>query len=191
LLVVGQSIYGHWQIVLPGLVLILVLLAWAFSRPAGRRFLVDQFLRLPWLAEKSAEFRLARFYRAVSLLLASGIALPRAMAMVSGLLSPAQRLGLDRARIAVDEGKSLSTALVAAGLANVVAESLIKVGERSGQLAEMLERSARFQDDDFARWVDWASKLLEPVLMAVIGIIIGAVVVLMYLPIFDLAGSLQ
>jgi general secretion pathway protein F len=191
LLIAGQSIYGHWQIVLPGLVLILVLLAWAFSRPAGRRFLVDQFLRLPWLAEKSAEFRLARFYRAVSLLLASGIALPRAMAMVSGLLSPAQRLGLDRARIAVDEGKSLSTALVAAGLANVVAESLIKVGERSGQLAEMLERSARFQDDDFARWVDWASKLLEPVLMAVIGIIIGAVVVLMYLPIFDLAGSLQ
>jgi general secretion pathway protein F len=191
LLVVGQSIYGHWQIVLPGLVLILVLLAWAVSRPAGRRFLVDQFLRLPWLAEKSAEFRLARFYRAVSLLLASGIALPRAMAMVSGLLGPAQRLGLDRARIAVDEGKSLSTALVAAGLANVVTESLIKVGERSGQLAEMLERSARFQDDDFARWVDWASKLLEPVLMAVIGIVIGAVVVLMYLPIFDLAGSLQ
>jgi general secretion pathway protein F len=111
--------------------------------------------------------------------------------MVSGLLGPAQRLGLDRARIAVDEGKSLSTALVAAGLANVVAESLIKVGERSGQLAEMLERSARFQDDDFARWIDWASKLLEPVLMAVIGIVIGAVVVLMYLPIFDLAGSLQ
>jgi general secretion pathway protein F len=191
LLVVGQSIYGHWQIVLPGLVLILVLLAWAVSRPAGRRFLVDQFLRLPWLAEKSAEFRLARFYRAVSLLLASGIALPRAMAMVSGLLSPAQRLGLERARIAVDEGKSLSTALVAAGLANVVAESLIKVGERSGQLADMLERSARFQDEDFARWIDWASKLLEPVLMAVIGIVIGAVVVLMYLPIFDLAGSLQ
>jgi general secretion pathway protein F len=55
----------------------------------------------------------------------------------------------------------------------------------------MLERSARFQDDDFARWIDWASKLLEPVLMAVIGIVIGAVVVLMYLPIFDLAGSLQ
>jgi general secretion pathway protein F len=191
LLVVGQTIAGHWQWVLLGMVSILVLLGWAISRPTGRRFLVDQFLRLPWLAEKSAEFRLARFYRAVSLLLASGIALPRAMAMVSGLLGPAQRLGLDRARIAVDEGKSLSTALVAAGLANVVAESLIKVGERSGQLAEMLERSARFQDDDFARWIDWASKLLEPVLMAVIGIVIGAVVVLMYLPIFDLAGSLQ
>lgn len=59
-----------------------------------------------------------------------------------------------------------------------VAESLIKVGERSGQMAEMLERTARFADDDFARWIDWASRLLEPVLMTVIGLVIGTVVVL-------------
>ena len=72
-----------------------------------------------------------------------------------------------------------------------MAESLIKVGERSGQMAEMLERTARFQDEDFARWVDWASKLIEPILMTVMGVVIGAIVVLMYMPIFDLAGSLQ
>jgi general secretion pathway protein F len=72
-----------------------------------------------------------------------------------------------------------------------VADSLIKVGERSGQMAEMLERTARFHDEDFGRWVDWASRLLEPILMAVIGLVIGTVVVLMYMPIFELAGSLQ
>jgi general secretion pathway protein F len=72
-----------------------------------------------------------------------------------------------------------------------VAESLIKVGERSGQLADMLERTARFQDEDFARWVDWASRLLEPVLMTLIGLVIGTVVVLMYMPIFELAGNLR
>jgi len=65
------------------------------------------------------------------------------------------------------------------------------VGERSGQMAEMLERTARFHDEDFGRWVDWASRLLEPILMAVIGLVIGTVVVLMYMPIFELAGSLQ
>jgi len=54
----------------------------------------------------------------------------------------------------------------------------------------MLERAARFSDDQFARWVDWASRLLEPMLMVVIGVVIGGIVVLMYLPIFDLAGSL-
>ncbi len=119
-------------------------MGWGLSRPQGRRFALDQVLRLPWLAEKSAEFRLARFYRAVSLLLASGIALPRAMGMVTGLLSAAQRMRLAQARLAVEQGQSLSNALLAAGLASPVAESLIKVGERSGQLAEMLERTARF-----------------------------------------------
>jgi general secretion pathway protein F len=84
----------------------------------------------------------------------------------------------------------LSVALLGAGLASPVAESLIKVGERSGALADMLERTARFQDEDFTRWVDWASRLLEPVLMAVLGLVIGTVVVLMYMPIFELAGSL-
>jgi general secretion pathway protein F len=55
----------------------------------------------------------------------------------------------------------------------------------------MLERTARFQDDDFTRSVDWFSRLLEPMLMTAIGLVIGTVVVLMYMPIFDLAGSLQ
>jgi general secretion pathway protein F len=72
-----------------------------------------------------------------------------------------------------------------------VADSLIKVGERSGQMARMLERTAKFHDEEFSRWVDWASRLLEPLLMVAIGLVIGTVVVLLYVPIFELAGSLQ
>jgi len=94
-------------------------------------------------------------------------------------------------RQAIDQGQPLSQALRDHGLSGAVADSLIRVGERSGQMAEMLERTARFHDEDFSRWVDWASRLLEPVLMTVIGLIVGTVVVLMYMPIFDLAGSLQ
>ena len=111
--------------------------------------------------------------------------------MVTGLLSGAQQTRLIRCQRAVEQGQSLSVALVASSLAHPVAESLVRVGERSGQMAQMLERTAQFVDDDFARWVDWSSRLLEPVLMVVIGVVIGVVVVLMYLPIFDLAGSLQ
>jgi general secretion pathway protein F len=191
LLSVGKMIYAHWPLALGALVVSLSLLGWAISRPQGRTFLLNQALRLPWLAAKADEFRLARFYRAVSLLLAAGIALPRAMGMVTGLLSPAQRSRLAHGRVAVEQGRSLSEALIASNLASPVAESLIKVGERSGQLADMLERTARFQDEDFARWIDWASRLLEPILMTFIGVVIGTVVVLMYMPIFELAGSLQ
>lgn len=191
LLTFGKLIHHNWQIALGTVLAFLTLIVWAVSRPEGRTWLLSQVLRLPWIAAKANEFRLARFYRAVSLLLASGIALPRAMGMVTGLLSHGQQIRLAQSRIAVEQGQTLSAALLAAELASPVAESLIKVGERSGQMAEMLERTARFQDDDFARWVDWASRLLEPILMTVIGLVVGTVVVLMYMPIFELAGSLS
>ena len=187
----GKLIATHWQLAGTALVASILLAGWAASRAAGRAWVLEQIMRLPWLSTRADEFRLARFYRAVSLLLASGIALPRAMGMVPGLLGKRQQARLAQARAAVEQGLSLSSALVGAGLASPVAESLIKVGERSGQMAEMLERTARFADEDFARWVDWASRLLEPVLMLFIGLVIGTVVVLMYVPIFELAGSLQ
>jgi general secretion pathway protein F len=191
LLKAGHLIYRNWQLALGLLSAGLAALAYGLSQVRGRAWLLAQVLALPWLATRSAEFRLARFYRAVSLLLASGIALPRAMGMVGGLLGPGQQAALAECRLAIEQGQSLSMALAGAGLAGQVAESMLKVGERSGQMAEMLERVARFADDEFARWVEWASRLLEPVLMVVIGLVIGGVVVLMYLPIFDLAGSLR
>jgi general secretion pathway protein F len=79
----------------------------------------------------------------------------------------------------------------ACGLTTPVAMRMLRVGERGGNMAEMMERIAVFHDDDIARWIDWFTKLFEPLLMAFIGIVIGVVVVLMYLPIFELAGSLQ
>lgn len=191
LLAFGKAINSHWTLTLGGVVSAAAVLGWLFSRQAGRASLLRSVLRLPWLSTKAEEFQLARFYRAASLLLSAGIALPRALGMVTGLLSPAQQIRLGEARLAVEQGQSLSAALIASRLASPVAESLIRVGERSGQLADMLERTARFQDEDFARWIDWFSRLLEPVLMAAIGLVVGAVVVLMYIPIFDLAGSLQ
>jgi len=191
LLAFGKQMDQHWQIGLALLTGMIGTSAWLIAKPEGRALLLNQILRFPWFASKADEFRLARFYRAVSLLLAAGVALPRAMGMVGGMLSPGQQTRLVQARNQIEQGRSLSEALINAGLASPVAESLIKVGERSGQLADMLERTAKFQDEDFTRWVDWASKLLEPILMTVMGLVIGAIVVLMYMPIFDLAGSLQ
>lgn len=191
LLAFGRFIDQYWPFVLATLMVLVALMTSLMVRPAGRAMVLGQVLRFPWLAGKADEFRLSRFYRAVSLLLASGIALPRALGMVDGLLGASQQARLVQGRLAVEQGQSLSTALMGANLASPVAESLIKVGERSGQLAEMLERTARFHDEELSRWLDWASRLLEPILMTVIGLVIGTVVVLMYMPILDLAGSLQ
>jgi len=72
-----------------------------------------------------------------------------------------------------------------------VAVRLLRVAERTGQMGEMLERTAIFHEDDIAEAIDWFIRLFEPLLMMGIGLIIGVVVLLMYAPIFELAGSLQ
>lgn len=85
----------------------------------------------------------------------------------------------------------MSQALESENLVTPVSLRLIRVGERTGRMDDMMERIAGFYDEEISRWVDVFSKLFEPLLMAFIGILIGAVVIMMYLPIFELAGSLQ
>jgi general secretion pathway protein F len=58
-------------------------------------------------------------------------------------------------------------------------------------MGEMLGEIAAFHDEELARWVDWFTRLFEPILMAIIGLVIGIIVILMYMPIFELAGNLQ
>jgi general secretion pathway protein F len=114
-----------------------------------------------------------------------------ALTMVAGLLPEELREHLSRATVRIREGASISVAMAGAGLVTPVAGRMLRVGEKSGEMPEMMERIALFHDEELARWVDWFTKLFEPLLMAVIGVVIGAIVVLMYLPIFELAGSLQ
>ena len=58
-------------------------------------------------------------------------------------------------------------------------------------MGRMLGEIARFHDDEVARFIDWFTRAFEPVLMAVLGVAIGLVVVLMYMPIFELAGNIK
>ena len=187
----GQTLAAHPLLCAGALAAVVAAVVFGIANAGARQALVLRLLRLPVLAGKAAEFRLARFYRALSLLLHAGIPLHKALAMVGPMLLPAQQEQLAQARRAVQEGMPFSTALEQAGMATPVAQSLLKVGENTGRLGDMLERSAKFHDEEFARWVDWASRLLEPLLMTIIGVVIGGVVVLMYMPIFELAGSLS
>jgi len=89
------------------------------------------------------------------------------------------------------EGQSMSHALEQAELGDPVATSMLTVAERTGALAQILERIAQFYETRLQRSIELTSRLFEPALMIIIGLVIGAIVVLMYLPIFDLASSIQ
>jgi len=100
-------------------------------------------------------------------------------------------MGLSGLQAALASGLPLSEALTAVGLATPLSTRLLRAGERSGQLAQMLDRVAAFHDDEVARDVERIARVAEPLLMLGLGLMIGGVVLLLYLPIFDLAGGLQ
>lgn len=151
---------------------------WLWSWPA-----VGSYLRL---------YQLACLTRTLAMLLKGGIPFVAALERVHDLLTqPALRHGLEQAGAEIRAGQSISAAFSAHGLATDVGARLLAVGERSGEMGQMMDRIARLYEDELTRWVDWFLRLFEPALMIFIGLAIGAVVLLMYMPIFDLASSIQ
>lgn len=147
--------------------------------------------RLPRIGPFLRHVRMARLYRTLSMLLDGGIPVVTAMSMAAPVLDPAGQRSLEGARAEVQRGQSLSRALDDVGLLTPIARSLVEVGERSASLARSLDDSARFLETETGRELAAGMRVAEPVLMAVIGLVVGLVVVLMYLPIFELAGSLS
>jgi general secretion pathway protein F len=156
-----------------------------------RRWIGEQIWRIPAIGQRMHLYQLARFYRTLGMLLRGGTPVVTAIDMTSGMLAPALKPGLAKAREAIRIGHSISEAMADNGLTTPVALRMLRVGERSGRMDQMMERIASFLDEEVARWVEWFTRLFEPLLMAFIGVIIGLVVVLMYMPVFELAGSIQ
>jgi general secretion pathway protein F len=161
------------------------------SRPATRTWMMQRLWQIPAAGERMRIYALARFYRTLGMLLRGGTPIGASLNMVSDLLQPQLRPHLQGAVKDITEGRSISYAMETHGLTTPVSLRMLQVGERTGEMGDMMERIGAFYDEEMARWVEWFTRLFEPMLMAVIGVVIGFIVVLMYLPIFDLAGSLK
>ena len=191
LLSFGSFIGRHGYFLFSVFILGVGSISWALSRPNVRSALMQRIWRLPVLGERMKTYQLARLYRTAGMLMRAGIPAVRALEMVQDLLASHLRPQLARARSLIEEGHAMSAALGAAGLATPVAARMMSVGERSGDMGRMLGEIARFHDDEVARFVDWFTRAFEPVLMTVLGLAVGLVVVLMYMPIFELAGNIR
>lgn len=191
LLALGGFIETHgMQLLLAGVGLV-VAGGYLLSLRSVRAAMMQWLWRLPTIGERMRIYQLSRFYRSLGMLLIAGIPILSALGMVSGLLAPALRERMLLASEQIRQGQTISTAMEANELSTPVALRMLRVGERSGMMGEMMGRIAAFYDEETARWVDWFTKLFEPLLMLVIGFVIGFVVLMLYMPIFDLAGSIQ
>jgi general secretion pathway protein F len=179
-----------------GLMVLIVLVGIGYAmrrllqKPAVRARIGDLVWRLPRVGERLRIFHLARCYRTLGMLLRGGIPIVPALAMIEGLLAATLRPQLAKSANEVRQGVPISQAMERHGLTTSVALRMLRVGEQAGNMGEMMERIATFHDEETARWTEMTVRLFGPVLMLVIGILIGVIVVLLYLPIFQLAESI-
>jgi general secretion pathway protein F len=187
----GRLVEGHALVAFVLLAATAVSAVFVLRHTRVRAALGDALWRLPAIGERFKVYQLARFYRTTGMLVNSGMPLVSALDLSAELLHPVLRERLATASRAIREGRGVSESMDANGLATPVALRMLVVGEQGGNMGEMMDRIAGFHDEELARWVDWFTRMFEPVLMALIGLVIGAIVILMYMPIFELAGNLQ
>jgi len=187
----GQFVHEHgWELTIAAMALIVVI-GYSVTRPTFWANVMQLLWRIPAIGEHMRVYQLARFYKTLGMLLRGGIPVTQALEMVSGLLQPHFRPKVAAAARHIREGKTISSAMEQEGLTTAVGNRMLRVGERTGLMGDMMERIGNFHDEEIARWVEWTTKLIEPLLMAFIGIVIGGIIILMYMPIFELAGSIN
>ncbi|MCE3264616.1 MAG: type secretion system protein [Pseudoduganella sp.] len=147
--------------------------------------------RLPGVGERVRIYELSRLYLTLGMLSEGGITILHAIDTVQGMVSVNVKQGLQGARAMIEAGLPLSSAFEANGLTTPISLRMLRVGERTGEMGAMLTQSAAFYDGEISRWIDRFTRTFEPLLMAGIGLVVGAIVVLLYMPIFDLAGEMS
>ncbi len=187
----GKAVAAHPLAFAALFVALVVFIATSLVRAARSGWQVPGLQRAWLIGSLVRLFRHAQFYRTCAMLVQGGIPVLRAFEMSRRLLAEEDQRQLDIARRQISEGKPIGPALAQAGIADTVALRMLEVAQRTGRLADVLERIASFQEAALGRAIDLAARLVEPALMILIGLVIGAIVVLMYMPIFDLATSLQ
>jgi general secretion pathway protein F len=180
--------------VLLAVVALVGLIAVALGIPALRTRLQNRLLQwgpMRFIREPLTTYHLTRWYRATGMLVQGGIPLPQALGLANALLPASLQAQGKAVEHAIHQGQSPSNAHTQAGMATPVAEQLLRAAERTGDLGAVLERIAHFHENDVSRRLERSMKVLEPVVMLGIGLGVGLVVVLMYMPIFELASSIQ
>jgi general secretion pathway protein F len=187
----GHLARDYGVVMLVGLGLVIVGAGVWFTRPGTPLQLLTWVQKIPAIGERVRIYQLARFYRSLGMLLRGGMPAVASLELVSGLLPGTLHAQLVQATQQIREGVPVSQAMERAALTTAVSARMLRVGERTGQMGEMMERIAQFYDAEISQWIDWFVKLFEPLLMAFIGLVIGFIVVVMYFPIFELAGSIR
>ncbi len=168
--------------------LVVVGIFW-FRQPSQKAILDRWMLGIPWIGATARKFYTSQAARMLSTLLGGGIPLVHSLEIAARSISNRYMSdGLDEVRRRVQEGQSFAGALRARKVFPDVAVKMVAVVESTGALQDMLSSLAEFYDEEVETEVERVTRLIEPAMLVFMGIIIAAVVLALYLPLFELTS---
>lgn len=189
ILTLSNLVRYHYGIVLSSCLFIGILLFTCKSSVSLSQKFDQIILSLPFIKNIIQKVILARFARNLSITFAAGVPIIDALKMIAETCGNySYTLAILQLTNAVTQGKQLYSAMSASPLFPSMAIQMVKVGEESGKLDPMLEKIADLYESDLNYWVTNLSQLLEPLIMVILGVLIGGLVIAMYLPIFKLGN---
>ena len=148
-------------------------------------------MKMPIFGSLFQKVALSRFSRTFSTLIRSGVEILGALEIVAA--TSGNRVierAVNHARDAIRAGESISKPLQDSGVFPPMVVRMVAIGEKSGALEELLEKIATFYDDQVTAAVDQLTSLIEPLMLAIMGAIVGGIVVAIWMPIFKMQQAL-
>jgi type IV pilus assembly protein PilC len=187
----SEFMKAYWWVVIGGIVGGVVALVMAKKRSLKFAHFLDRFmLKLPVIGNILRQAALARFARTLGVTFRAGVPLVEAMDAVAGATgSVVYGDAVKQMREDVAVGHQLQLSMRQTGLFPNMVVQMVGIGEESGALDHMLFKVAEFYEEEVNNAVDTLASLLEPLIMVILGVLVGGMVISLYLPIFKLAGT--
>ena len=186
----SETLQKSWYYVLFGMFVVAFTLKQAHRRSEAFRNWTDRtLLKLPIVGDILYKSAVARFARTLSTTFAAGVPLVEALDSVSGATGNVVfRTATDKVKADVTTGMQLNFSMRTTGTFPTMAIQMTAIGEESGALDEMLDKVASFYEAEVDNMVDSLTSLMEPLIMSVLGVLVGGLIIAMYLPIFQLGA---
>jgi len=179
-------------ILLAGSAGLLVLLKIYFNTSQGKRFTHRIIFKIPVAGKLYKEFIYARFCQILSLLVSSNTSIPDSFDLIEDIMTNSLAKEKMRSiRSQIKEGKSLTDAITETGFFPDTIIQMVKAGEESGELDNLLASAAQFYEENLILKIELLSSMLQPVLIIIIGIFIAVIIISIFLPVFQLGTIIK
>lgn len=192
LMSISNFMQTYWYIVISGTAAMIYGMLRIFKSDVARIYIDTLKFKIPVLSGTTKKIITSRFTRTLSTLLASGVGLIQSLEIVSRVVgNKLVEKGINDAKEEVRKGIDLATPIKNIGIFPPMVTSMIKVGEQSGSLDDILEKTANFYDEEVETALQTMTTLIEPIMIVVMGVLVGGIVISIMLPMFDMMNTVQ